>query len=38
MVKDMTYGSPTRLIVNFSIPIVIGNLVQQLYNLSLRHI
>ena len=33
MVKDMTYGSPTRLIVNFSIPIVIGNLFQQLYNM-----
>lgn len=33
MVKDMTYGSPTRLIVSFSIPIVIGNLFQQLYNM-----
>lgn len=29
---DMTVGSPIRLIVNFSIPLLLGNLFQQLYN------
>lgn len=31
MIKDMTQGSPLKLIVNFSVPIILGNLVQQLY-------
>lgn len=30
---DMTYGSPTRHILAFSLPIVAGNLLQQLYSL-----
>ena len=40
---DMTQGSPTRLIVLFSLPLLAGNVLQQLYNmvdsvLSLIHI
>ena len=30
--KDMTRGNPTRLILTFCLPIVAGNLFQQLYN------
>ncbi len=32
-VLNMTYGDPVSLIVRFSIPMLIGNLFQQLYNL-----
>lgn len=32
--KDMTQGAPTRLLLIFSIPLLIGNLFQQLYNVS----
>lgn len=32
-VRDMTEGSPFRLIVSFAIPLLIGNLFQQLYSL-----
>lgn len=32
--KDMTKGSPTRLILTFAIPVLIGNLFQLLYNLA----
>ena len=35
---DMTQGPPTRLIVLFSLPLLAGNVLQQLYNLSLIHI
>lgn len=31
--KDMTEGSPAKLILKFSIPMLIGNLFQQLYNM-----
>ena len=31
--KDMTVGNPTRLILSFCLPIVAGNLFQQLYSL-----
>ena len=31
--KDMTEGNPFPLILKFSIPLVLGNLFQQLYNL-----
>ncbi len=31
--RDMTDGSPTKLILKFSIPMLIGNLFQQLYNM-----
>jgi putative MATE family efflux protein len=34
MIKNMTSGSPARLILTFSLPILIGNLFQQLYNIS----
>ena len=33
MVKDMTSGSPTKLILFFSIPMLLGNLFQQFYNM-----
>lgn len=32
-VRDMTQGSPLRHIIRFAIPLMIGNLFQQLYNL-----
>ena len=32
MIKDMTTGNPLKLIVSFSVPIILGNLVQQLYS------
>ena len=31
--KDMTVGSPMKLILFFSIPLLIGNIFQQLYNM-----
>ncbi|WP_160680772.1 MATE family efflux transporter [Clostridium sp. C8-1-8] len=33
MTKDMTSGSPTKLLIQFSIPLLIGNLFQQLYSM-----
>ena len=32
MTKDLTRGTPWRLIVQFALPIMAGNLLQQLYN------
>ena len=32
MVKDMTEGKPGRLILEFAIPLLLGNLFQQFYN------
>lgn len=32
MTKDMTRGTPWKLIVQFALPIMAGNLLQQLYN------
>jgi putative MATE family efflux protein len=32
MVNDMTKGSPLKLIVSFAIPMIIGNIFQQVYN------
>ena len=32
MERDMTVGTPWKIILNFTIPIVIGNIFQQLYN------
>lgn len=34
MVKDMTSGSPARLILMFTLPLIAGNVFQQLYLLS----
>lgn len=34
MEKDMTIGSPTKMILNFTIPLFIGNVFQQLYNMA----
>lgn len=33
MTKDMTNGNPLKLIISFSVPMIIGNLLQQLYNM-----
>ncbi len=33
MVRDMTHGSPMKLIVGFWFPVLLGNLFQQVYNL-----
>ena len=32
-VKDMTFGSPPKLILGFFVPMVFGLLFQQLYNM-----
>ncbi|MBQ6123333.1 MAG: oligosaccharide flippase family protein, partial [Clostridia bacterium] len=34
MVRDMTHGSPMRLIAGFWFPLLLGNLFQQVYNLA----
>ena len=34
MIKDMTAGSPIKLIMTFAVPVLIGNIFQQLYNIS----
>ena len=34
MINDMTKGSPLKLILLFSVPLLIGNIFQQLYNLA----
>ena len=31
---DMTVGSPFKIILNFTIPIFIGNVFQQFYNMA----
>lgn len=33
MTKDMTNGSPMKLILSFSVPLLFGNLFQQFYSL-----
>ena len=33
-VKDMTHGSPARLIVTFALPLMLGNIFQQLYTMT----
>ena len=33
MTKDLTQGSPVRLILGFALPLLAGMLFQQLYNL-----
>ncbi len=33
MVRDMTEGKPLRLIIGFFVPLLLGNLFQQLYNM-----
>ena len=34
MVKDLTSGNPLKLILMFSLPLVLGNLFQQFYNMA----
>lgn len=34
MTKDLTSGSPTRLILTYSVPLLIGNIFQQLYSMA----
>ena len=33
MIQDLTRGNPASLIVKFAVPLLIGNLFQQLYNM-----
>ena len=33
MVKDMTVGSPTKLLLSFTVPLLIGNIFQQFYSM-----
>lgn len=33
MVKDMTSGKPMKLILSFCVPLIIGNICQQMYNM-----
>ena len=33
MTKDMTMGSPLRMILLFSVPVLLGNIFQQFYNM-----
>ena len=33
MTKDMTTGSPMKLVFNFAIPLMFGNLFQQFYSM-----
>ena len=33
MTKDMTHGSPIKLILKFTIPLIFGNLFQQFYSM-----
>ncbi|MBQ7321275.1 MAG: MATE family efflux transporter [Clostridia bacterium] len=34
MIRDMTSGKPLRLILSFAIPLLLGNLFQQIYNMA----
>ena len=34
MVRDMTHGSPLKLIFGFWLPLLLGNLFQQVYNVA----
>ena len=34
MTKDMTMGSPLRMILLFSVPVLLGNIFQQFYNIT----
>ena len=34
MVRDLTKGNPTKLLLGFSWPVMIGNIFQQLYNMA----
>ena len=38
MTKDMTSGSPMKLILGFSVPLLFGFLFQQFYNLVDMHL
>ena len=34
MINDLTIGSPIKLIIKFALPLLIGNLFMQLYQIS----
>ncbi|MBR3789208.1 MAG: oligosaccharide flippase family protein, partial [Clostridia bacterium] len=34
MVKDMTKGNPMKIIIRFCLPLMMGNLFQQFYNMA----
>ena len=36
MERDMTKGSPLPVILRFTLPLIIGNIFQQLYNMQTR--
>ena len=36
MTKDMTTGNPVKLLLWFSIPLLVGNIFQQFYNMRTR--
>ena len=38
MEKDMTAGTPGKIIFNFTMPIFIGNIFQQFYNMADREL
>ena len=33
MVRDMTVGSPSKIIIGFALPMIFGNIFQQMYNI-----
>ena len=33
MAKDMTVGKPSKILINFALPIILSNIFQQLYNI-----
>lgn len=37
-IKDMTQGKPGRLILSFALPLMVGNICQQLYTLVVRRL
>ena len=34
MIKDLTKGSPIKAILGFAVPMLFGNLFQQMYNMA----
>lgn len=34
MAKNMTFGNPNKILITFALPMVMGNIFQQLYNIS----
>ena len=34
MVRDMTVGSPSKIIIGFALPMICGNIFQQMYHIA----